>query len=225
MLPAQTATENFHIRLLAWNEEQPQPLYVQTDAENFELLDLRSNRRSPRYDLNSAREVRIFTDGVDPEGNPIKVPVSKIPVPEGIREPLVILFARAGGEKPEYVGMVVEDGEESFPFGSYRLINFSPFPVVFELDGTAHSLSPRETALAKPDLNERVNIPVRVLTRIDGEPRLIRQTLWRHEPDQRMLVFILKSQDPQRGDLLLRTIVERESVYRRIQEKSTDSDK
>jgi hypothetical protein len=199
---------------LSWQEGLSIPLYVRTAREEYQALSLRSNRRSRRKEVPRGDILRLYTDGVNEEGQPIKIPAVDIPVSEEVNEPLVILFRR-DDPASQLVGMVVEDAEDTFPFGSYLVTNLTPSPVVFELDETVRPLPPRASALFHPKKAERVNLPMRLLASINGEPKLLRQTFWRHEPDQRMRVFVLRSQDPNRSDLVLRTVAEREAVYRR----------
>ncbi|MDF3129332.1 hypothetical protein P0Y35_09005 [Kiritimatiellaeota bacterium B1221] len=212
------------IRFLAWSEHQPQSLYLQTDAENFVLLSLRSNQRSTLYDLHPSRRVRLFTDGIDAEGNKIKVLVYETTVPDELEEPLLILFSMLRDGKASYRATVMEDAESTFSFGSYRVMNFTPFLLVFEIDGKAHRLKTGEQVIVKPKLQRRENIAVRFYVLENGEPQLIRQTFWRHKPSQRLMVFVIKGKDTQTGDYVLYTITEREAVYRRLHETKNESE-
>lgn len=213
-----------YVQWLAWSEEQPIPLYVQTDVDTFERLDLRSNKRSPRYKLLQSGAAHIYTDGVSPEGLPIKIPVVKIPIAERMREPMVILFSVMNAGKPVYRGMVVEDSEQAFPFGSYQVVNFTEYPILFELDEKVHQIKSRTNVVARPKGEERKNIPVRFHVLIEDNLQLFKQTYWRHEPDQRMIIFVLKSKDTGQAEFRFHTVSERESVYRRRRENTDEKE-
>ncbi|WFB36257.1 hypothetical protein P3T73_00580 [Kiritimatiellota bacterium B12222] len=212
-----------HVRLLSWSEEPLQELYLQTDEDVFVPLSLRSNRRSTGYELYDSGVLRIYTDAVDAEGNAMKIPVLQTPISSDIREPLVILFSSMVEGKPTYRATVMEDAESAFPFGSYRVINLSGYPLAFDLDGNAHRLESRASTLVQPQAQERENIAVQFYVIEAGTPVLVRQTYWRHQPTQRMLIFVMPSQNPQHSDYILYTISEREAVYRRLHETNRET--
>ncbi len=85
--------------------------------------------------------------------------------------------------------------DDDFPFGSFRLVNFSPALVRAEFSGRLTLLKPgaAETIAIRTGQNA---IPVRILSLVDGkEPRVIRQTSWSIVPSQRELVLFFPNPD------------------------------
>ncbi|MCC5845252.1 MAG: hypothetical protein JJU05_13470 [Verrucomicrobia bacterium] len=218
-LTATVAASEFTVRLLSWTTSVHEHNLFLKHGDEFIELDIRSNRRSEPYPLGEDRIASFFMRGVNVEGEQVMVPIARTEIRKGMKEPLLILFASGNqAQNHEYTAVAVEDTPEFFPFGSYRVFNFTPVRIVMEMEGEIYPMEPRNIQVLKPKENNRVNLPIRVHAVVNGEPQVIRETFWRHQPTQRMMVFIMASPVPGRQELILRTVSEREGAYRLLME-------
>jgi hypothetical protein len=99
--------------------------------------------------------------------------------------------------------------EEDFPFGSFRLINFSTVPIRATLGRKSATLKSGEAetfAYREP----QDAIPIRFLAAVpDKEPRVIRQSTWSIIPSQRELVLFFPN--PVNGLVTTRHFVDSQS--------------
>ncbi len=103
-----------------------------------------------------------------------------------------------------YQVFTISDGD--FPFGSFRLVNFSSATVRAEFSGRPTLLKPgaAETVVFRSEQNAT---PVRILALADGKsPRVVRQTSWSIIPTQRELVLFFPN--PDSGLIRLRHFVD-----------------
>jgi len=214
------ANADFTIRMLSWTTSvHKQEIFLQ-NGEEFIELDLRSNRRSEPYPLGADRIAAFFIKDVNDAGEPVMVPIAKTEIKKELQEPLLIVFATGNkAPKPAYAAVAVEDSPEVFPFGSYRIFNFTPVRIVMEMEEEAYPMDPRTIQVLKPKKNERVNLPVQVHAMVEGEPQVIRQSYWRHQPTQRLMVFVMVGTKPGRQEMILKTISEREGAYHHLMPK------
>lgn len=109
-----------------------------------------------------------------------------------------------GPDNKTYQAFTVSDDE--FPFGSFRLVNFSRASVRVELAG--------RTVILKPGAAESITIrnsqnafPVRILALANGTPpRIVRQSSWSLVPTQRELVLFFPN--PENGLVTLRHFID-----------------
>lgn len=101
---------------------------------------------------------------------------------------------------------VFTTAEADFPYGSFRLVNFSQATVQAEIAGKTTQLKPSiaETIRVSPTENA---IPVRILALAEGTPaRVVRQTSWSVNANQRELVLFFPN--PDNGLVRLRHFVD-----------------
>jgi len=217
-----TLEKPFRVRLLSWGETvHDLPLYSK-NGEEFEELFIRSNRRSEPLSVDSNRLFRVYTDGENSEGLPIKVQVSETQIPPEMKEPLLILFDSGVDGANRFRTLVIEDDVTAFPFGTYKIFNLSKASMVIVIDEDTVTLAPGNSGLAETSTNDRVNIPVKIAARVDGSPKMLKTSIWRHKPSQRVMIFIFESQESGSRDFIIRTISERETTYLNLYEELSE---
>ncbi len=96
--------------------------------------------------------------------------------------------------------------EADFPYGSFRLVNFSQATVQAEIAGKTTLLKPSASESIRVSATENA-IPVRILALAEGTPaRVVRQTSWSVNATQRELVLFFPN--PDNGLVRLRHFVD-----------------
>ena len=115
---------------------------------------------------------------------------------------LLVFSPRSDGKS--YRAFVTSD--DDFPFGSFRLVNFSKAAVRAELGGKTLFLKPGAAGTCKFRKAETA-IPVRIQAMAKGKPaRLVRQSSWSIIPSQRELVLLFPN--PKNGLVRLHHFVD-----------------
>lgn len=101
--------------------------------------------------------------------------------------PHLLLISKRG---ERYSFSVVPDDFDSFPFGTFRVINGSSKTVLVKAGDTMVRLASGESEVLAPDLDKEVRgVLFQVAAHVD-EPRLVYSNLWSRSKTLRTLVFI-----------------------------------
>lgn len=185
------------------------PLAGQTEAESRSIrvaaLDIAGDhdtlwlRTGPEKDPVEIRlNTRVFSQPIQFKGpatlaffpNRAEAMAAEAPPPLASttlkHEASLILFSARPDQKT-YQTYNIADGD--FPFGSFRLVNFSNATVRAEFSGKPILLKPSAAATI-PVREDQAAIPIRILALVEGKkPRIVRQTSWSITPTQRELVL------------------------------------
>jgi len=203
------------IRFLAWDDEMARrSLLVVSGEQAYPVLELHPLQRSRTVTLvnDPENEFPVFlVDSADssPDAENQNEGLPRIPLlisPE-IDQPLVVLLPDESsplGLRP----LVLEDSREGFDWGSFRILNTTPSPLVFLTPDRRLELPPNWRPVDLR-LNGNDNKPV-VIGIEDPERGMlsIYSSIWMPSPESRRLVLILPSTDQRLGYLNLRIITE-----------------
>lgn len=103
---------------------------------------------------------------------------------------LVLLFQDKGSRR----AIVIPDSAETFPFGACLVVNMTKKALNFSYGETATVIpagamrrgAPPKTRTAAGD------VVVQLAAEVDGAPRLVYSTVWRHSEKVRMIVFVVE---------------------------------
>jgi hypothetical protein len=178
-------------------------------AEGHHILWLRTGvgKEPIKIPLNT----RIFSQPIDFKGSAalafyrsaIEASAEEPPKPIAttiLRNDATLIVFSPDVDHRKYAAYSISDID--FPFGSFRLVNFSRTTVRAEFSGKPELLKPG-TAKTVTFRGERNNIPVRILALAEGvPPRLARQSSWSIVSSQRELIFLLPN--PESGFFQMR---------------------
>lgn len=132
----------------------------------------------------------VFTSSPDRESlKDSKKVIAQVKVDEGIRS-AVLMFLPGSGKKdaPKYRVLPIEDTVRSFPRGSFKVINLSPFPLRITLEKRIYDIKFGETKLIKdPPVNARNASAMKAFNKQDDQWRNIGATSWPHPGSKRVI--------------------------------------
>jgi hypothetical protein len=201
-LPAQTEEKSWSIRVAALDiAEDHHTLWLRTGTGK-EPVEVPLNTRifSLPIDFKSPAALAFYRSSIEASAEKPPAPLATTVLKSASS---LIVFSPAADQK-KYEAFTIADAD--FPFGSFRLVNFSSATVRAEFSG--------KPTLLKPGAAETITIrdaqnatPVRILALAEGTaPRLIRQSSWSIIPTQRELVLLFPN--PDNGLVRLRHFVD-----------------
>lgn len=190
-LSAQTEEKAWSIRVAALDiAEDHHTLWLRTGTGK-EPVEIPLNTRifSLPIDFKSPATIAFYRSSIEATAEEPPAPLATTTLRNASS---LIVFSPAADQK-KYETFSIADAD--FPFGSFRLVNFSRATVRAEFSG--------KPTLLKPGAAETITIrdaqnttSVRILALAEGTPaRLIRQTSWSIIPTQRELVLFFPNPD------------------------------
>ena len=123
---------------------------------------------------------------VDKDGIASYPPVAKVQLPGNVKEPVIVLVA-ADGELP-YKALVLDRSFESFPLGSYLLLNTSPADIRGHVGDSEVVVSPSNFTGIKPSIVGDGGLSVRFEYQRSSKWKTFARTQWSYEPGKRTLL-------------------------------------
>jgi hypothetical protein len=201
-LAAQTEEKSWSIRVAALDiAGTHDTLWLRTGPEKDPMqISLNTRVFSPPVEFKGPAALAFFKTEAEAKAAEPPAPLASTILKH---ESALILFSAKPDQKT-YQTYTIADGD--FPFGSFRLVNFSSATVRAEFSGKPVLLKPN-AAETIPFREGQAAIPVRILAVAEGaEPRIIRQTSWSITPTQRELVLCFPN--PANGLIRLRHFVD-----------------
>lgn len=184
-LAAQTEEKSWSIRVAALDiAEDHHTLWLRTGAGK-EPVEIRLNTRifSQPIDFKSPAALAFYRSAIEASAEEPPAPLATTVLKNSAS---LIVFSPDADQK-KYQSFTIADGD--FPFGSFRLVNFSRATVRAEFSGKPTLLKPGAAATINIR-NTQNSTPVRILAVAEGlPPRIVRQTSWSIVPTQRELVL------------------------------------
>lgn len=203
------------IKFLAWDDQvATRKLAVAHGNKSVKIGYMHPSTRSKAVNVpNSAEGLRIEAlDRPQVEGAFVSFPLT---IPEGIKNPLAILFPSKSS--PSGLGLfIIEDDLSALGWGQISLINATSNPLVFRHDDTLVGLKPGRTpVLVKPE-NEAGYMEVKIFSLADKE-RALYSAVWNYNEGVRKLVFIMPGKDRSKGAVEFKFILEKRAVVEAAQ--------
>jgi hypothetical protein len=168
-----------------------------------ELKDLNPKKRSKAYDCLPGDVVPslVALDRERPGGNPLSV---DLVLPDGIKSPLVLLFADEEQRSGIRV-VVLEDAVTGFPWGSLRFVNTAQKPLMIRCDKETFAIAESPAKIDIQPGGEARNIGVQLFS--EQEPdEVLYSAVWEHDDHLRKIIFIVPHADPAAKELKLEII-------------------
>lgn len=128
-------------------------------------------------------------------------------VPAGLKAALVVLFPNPPASPERYRCLVFENDRQSFPLGTYRVINLAPHPIRGAVGRKVIEAKPGGVTLLELEGDPGSIVPVRFEYQDGSTWNLLTETRCAIRKDRRWLLCIY--QDPRSGRLNLRSIPDR----------------
>ena len=106
-------------------------LYYQTDADSAEVSEVffRARQRSREHAYRGSQTILFYEkSGADDGITPVLSTVASVVLPADIKEPLLFFvksFESGGKSGRKYHVITIEDNQDDFPFGNFRVLNAS----------------------------------------------------------------------------------------------------
>ena len=145
----------------------------------------------------------IATDRKNEEENPA---AERLVIPKGVKKPLLLILPdekSAAGVKL----LVIEDGVNSFKWGTIRLINVTPRPLVFRWGKKAMQIPTgwKPTDISPGGKSRNMEI---ITYLKDDLKKPLYSAVWEHRKDMRQLLFLVPNPDEALGPIAFKFIPE-----------------
>jgi hypothetical protein len=194
------------LRILPWDDEVAErKLSIAHGSTVLEVGYLHPSARSESIDIpKEVVGLRLeTTDRMDAEGKPEAL---KLTIPSGVKQPLLLILP----DKKSKTGLralIIEDDLSTFKWGTIRLINITPKPLVFRWDKKAKAVPPGWTPVNVAPEGKSRNLEVFLYLKDDLEKPLY-TSVWEHRSDMRQLVFMVPSSNAALGPVEFKIIPE-----------------
>jgi hypothetical protein len=168
-----------------------------------ELKELNPKKRSQAYAFTAGETPPsvVALDRQRPMGKPSGV---EIILSAEMKSPLVLILEDADHASGLRI-IVMEDGEQGFPWGSLRFVNTADKPLMIRCGAETTAIPESLGILDIKPGGEARNIGVQLFS--EKEPdAVLYSAVWEHDPNLRKLIFIMAAEDPASKDLSLEII-------------------
>jgi len=205
-LLASSVLQAIPVSVLAWDNDVAAMKLALRDSKGSVLIDdMHPSQRTRVYQLVAGEVPPVVeaAEKADSNGTSRQVPLV---FPQGIKKALLVILPDA--EAPSGIrSMILEDDESGFAWGAIRFINATGKQVVFVHEKKGTALPPSwDPVLVHPGGDQR-SIPVKMFFR-DQTERAFYSSIWEHQPDVRMIVFLVPGKDARLGPVELKMISE-----------------
>lgn len=128
------------------DEKEPPEMYFRDPEGAYETFEITWNARGGWNRMVQARELVLYREGVDEDGQPMMQPAISVPLPESDR--LILVFFRDTNNRMSR--LVLDDREGVHPGGTGRLVNLTDGPIAAQLNRDVHRLEPRQDQATGP---------------------------------------------------------------------------
>lgn len=183
------------VRVLAWDDAIAGMRLAFRDTKGTSVIEaMHPSRRTRIYQLAAGEKPLVVQalDKKDPEGKPY---TSEIKIPEGIKQPLLVILP--DDKSPTGIRLfLIDDDTASFAWGSTRFINATGRELVFEYEKKTLALPASWDPVQANPGGETRNMEVKFFFH-DEPARPFYSGIWEQNSDLRVLVFLVSGDDPQ----------------------------
>lgn len=206
LLLAASSVHALPFRFLAWDDEvAARKLAVVKGGETAAIEQLHPLQRSLSVAAAPGDDGQVVLRALDRKNDEGKEIDFSVKVAGGIQKPLVLLLPDA--KAPSGIrGFAIEDSDNAFPWGGFRVLNATGKPLAIALGNVRKNLPAGWVPVdLKPDGAKPV--PVVVVDPKDTKKALY-SAVWPLNADLRRLVIVVPGTDPRLGPLALKVIPE-----------------
>lgn len=162
--------------------------------ESVEMLDMGLSRPI-RFSRN---EPVAFFRREEKDGKETYLPVTSVSLPESCLTPLILLRVLSNGAIQHYVS---DMNPANFPYGGYKLVNFTRDQVAAGFGEKHFLVKPGGTELVDPRRGVESRLPIRMFRQRKGEkPEMIYSNMVMNRPGKRMFMFLCPEEDGRGGE-------------------------
>lgn len=210
--PAQeTGDKPSMVRFTVWGDWKGKDLHIRraetaskTDDGfiKLELLDLGYSSAVP---FRRGNPLELCTP-LEKDGKTIWQPVITVTIPDGIREPLVMIFPQENGEAS---ARVFDLHSSAFPYGGYQLVNLSKVQLLARLDDAIIRVEPGTSGQFKGSSDGSKNVWLRLaVEHTDKSAKVIYSSMMKNRSDKRMFLFFHTTDASPETPIAVRTLVD-----------------
>jgi hypothetical protein len=137
--------------------------------------------------LDADSTITLRTKKETEEGAPIYPPIAQVKLPVEIKEPLLVLIPSTGNQP--YRAVIVDRSLESFPMGSYLLINFSSMDVRGHVGNTKVAVAAGSVSSVIPSSDTEDFLDVHFEWGRPKQWKTFARTRWAKEGNKRTLLL------------------------------------
>lgn len=206
LLLAASSVHAIPFRFLAWDDEvATRKLAVVKGGDTAAIEQLHPLQRTPSVNAVPAEGGQLVLRALDrknAEGKDIDFDVK---VAANLKNPLVLLLPDA--KAPSGLrGFAIEDSNDAFPWGAFRVLNATGKPLAIALGNIRKNLPAGWVPVDLKPEGEKP-LPVVVVDPKDAKKALY-SAVWPINADLRRLVIVVPGTDPRLGPLALKVIPE-----------------
>jgi len=192
------------VKFLAWDEAVAgRKIGFMDGKEVAELEDIHPHKRSKVFNWAGGETppVLVALDRSAPDGQPVTVPLKFAP---GLKSPLVLILPDP--QHPTGLrGFVIEDGADSFAWGTLRFINATGREILVRHEQEVKPLPESWRAVDFNPGGGKRNIGIQMASRADLTSVLY-SSVWEHDPDVRKLIIVVPGTAADSGALNVKII-------------------
>lgn len=188
------AARGASFKVASWKGWSGQDLYIAKSGnaeKNNEMIkiDILNLRYSDNYPFKRSNPV-VFYHKTDNDEQPY-LPALSVPIPPGCRKPLILLHP----EKEKINHIVYDLNDKDFPFGSYKVVNFTNSPLLIQFGKKRSKLPPRKSASFKPGGLEKRAVGCKIGINQGGITKVVYSNMLMRRPHKRMIMFFYSDKD------------------------------
>ncbi|MEP4076359.1 hypothetical protein [Haloferula sp.] len=196
----------FSLRVLPWDEqvaERKLSIVHGSTVEDIGYLHPGARSKAIKIPADAVGLRLDVNDRKGADGKPLPV---KLRVPAGLKTALLLILPDEKS-KAGVRGLIIEDDVSSFQWGTIRLINVTPKPVVFRWDKKAKTIAPGWKPVSISPGGKSRNLEVFLYLKDDLKKPLY-SSIWEHRSNMRQLVFMVPSSNTALGPVEFKIVPE-----------------
>jgi len=198
------------IRVLAWDNEIAARKLAIADAKGAVPIEaMHPSKRTQPYQV-TVGEKPITIQALDKTDKNGKPAASEVIIPEGTKEPLLLLLPDVKSATGLRL-LVLEDDASHFPWGGIRFINACGKPLVFAYENKVLTLPASWTPVVVNPGGHNRNMETRIFSS-DLPKHPIYSSVWEQNQNVRTLIIIVPGEDPRLGPVAMKMIAENRRV-------------
>ncbi len=183
-------------KTMAWDRYPNTDIYYRSDNEE-QKIELRKMIRSRPYDYTGPTSLVFYTKEKGPEGQTVMLPVASVDFSQDTKDPLILFIKNPDTEdKRRFITWLIDDNADNFPYGSYQIFNLSKEQLRGRIGDQPFTLKKSGASTIVELSGEKRSIMTVIQIIWEGKWKTASRANWSYRPNQRNLVFILSSDNP-----------------------------
>lgn len=183
-------------KTMAWDRYPDADIYFRSDNKEQKIELLKMVRSRP-YKYYGPATLVFYTKESGPEGQTINSPVASATFKQHTKDPLILFIKNPNPEdKRRYINWLIDDNTDDFPYGSYQVFNLSKEQLRGRIDEEVFQLDRSGSHTIVQLSGDKRNVMAIIQVIWEGKWENASRSVWTYKPNQRNLVFILSSDNP-----------------------------